>query len=74
MWQQAFTPQLQAVIRQSLAHPELYLGALPPHKVPDTCLAFSFYEEKGKRVNLYDWYVQFTDASTKRKEPNDSTQ
>ena len=38
----AFTPQIQAVLRQSMVHPELYLGYLPPHRLPDTCMAYVF--------------------------------
>merc|ERR1711862_1071971 len=72
--QEAFTPQLQAVIRQSLLHPDLFLGYISPHKLPDTCMAFEFYEENGKRINLYDWYIQFLDRSQKRKVSDDITQ
>ena len=71
---QAFTPQLQTILRQSLLRPDIYLGSLPLHRVPEICLAFSFYEEKSKRINLYDWYVQFMDSSAPRKETSDETQ
>lgn len=36
--------------------------------------SFEFYEENGKRINLYDWYIQFLDRSQKRKESDDITQ
>jgi len=71
--QDAFTPQIQTIIRQSMIHPDLYLGSIAPHHYPDTCIAFSFYEENGKRINLFDWYTQFSD-SCKKQNDEDITQ